>query len=114
MVRFEFDYPNLPRVSEAIDEMIKSASIDNHSSKTKLEFNSDNDSYLRISEDSDNIKRLNKASSESGNPITCKVKGIKKQIKTGNTTKTVEIDEISITTGNSEDIDQILEIINNE
>lgn len=93
MVRFEFDYPNLP-VDSSIRNMIKGISIDTHSTKSIIELNSQDG--LELSRNNDKLDELNKVSAECGNPIICQIKGFKKHFKTGNTTKTVQFEELNI------------------
>ena len=53
-------------------------------------------------------------SSESGNPITFRLRGMREHHKTGRTTITKEIDELDITTDKVDDIIKILGAIDNE
>lgn len=94
MVRFHFSYPNLPRVSESIDEMIKNASEVTNSKQTTFEFKTPNDEQLTISRNNPQIKALVQASADSGNIITLKAKGLKRHIFTGDTFKSFEVEDI--------------------
>lgn len=96
MLRFEFDYPNLPRVTEKVDTLLRGLSKGVYSGKTKLEFNALEKEALNLNRDNEALNDLTKAASSSGNPITLKIKGYRKYKKTGNTTKTVEFDEAEI------------------
>ncbi|MCS2890431.1 hypothetical protein NXY11_22435 [Parabacteroides faecis] len=111
MVRFEFDYPNLPRISECIGELIQNVSKNVCSNKTRFEFNSDENHSLHIDENDEQVKGLAKASSDSGNPIICKFKGYKKHFKTGHTTKIIELDEVDIQAQDIKDIKDIFETL---
>lgn len=97
MLRFEFDYPNLPRVTEKVDVLLRGLSKDIYSGKTKLEFNALENEALNLNRDDEDLNDLAKAASSSGNPIILKIKGYRKYKKTGNTTKTVEFDDAEIT-----------------
>lgn len=94
MVRFHFSYPNLPRVAESIDEMIKDASRITNSKQTTFEFKTPNDEQLIISRENQQIDALVQASADSGNIITFKVKGLKRFISTGDSFKSFEVDDI--------------------
>ena len=102
MIRFHFSYPNLRRVSESIDEMIKNASRVTNSKQTTFEFKTPNDEQLVISRDNQQIEALVQASANSGNIITLKAKGIHRYISTGDTFKAFEVDDIeaSLSDGN--------------
>lgn len=114
MLRFEFDYPNLPRVSKCIEDLIKDVSEETLSTKTRFELNSGENNNLKITEDNNQITNLAKASSESGNPIIMKVKGYKSFFKTGKTTRTVELDEVEVEAKNIEDIKNVFHSLDNE
>ena len=107
MVRFEFDYPNLPRVSESVSTMLKQASEAALSAKTRLEFNSAEKECLNIDESNEQIKGLTQAASGSGNSVVLRIKGMKKLQKTGYTTKTLRFDDLEIQANNVEDIKEI-------
>lgn len=96
MVRFKFSYPNLPRVSSAIDKMIKEESEATNSHQTIFEFNSATDNVLTLSKKNRRLSGLAKASADSGNAITIKAKGIRKLIQTGCTNKSIVIDNLEI------------------
>lgn len=96
MVRFKFSYPNLPRVTECIDEMIKEASKVTNSQETTFEFKSASDDLLTISKENLKIVNLVNASANSGNKITLKAKGYKRQINTGGTFKSFELDDFEL------------------
>ncbi|MBD9110280.1 MULTISPECIES: hypothetical protein [Bacteroides] len=112
MVRFEFDYPNLPRVSESVSSMLKQASEASLSAKTRLEFNSAEKECLKIEESNEQIKGLTQAASGSGNSVVFRVKGMKKLQRTGYTTKTISFDELEIQADNIEGIKEIFKSLN--
>lgn len=94
MVRFSFSYPNLPRVHQSISEFLSSESKVVHSRQTTLEYHSDNSEQLELQENNTQLSGLVDASANSGNLITIKAKGIRKYLKTGNTTKRIYIDDL--------------------
>lgn len=113
MVKFEFNYPNLPslraKFSEAMKETAKSISSDN----VNAIFKSTNQTLV-INKDNETICNLNDVSAEAGNPITIKVKGSKKYHKTGETFIIKEIDELQIQSRDTTFIRKILEDLNDD
>lgn len=106
-VRFEFDYPNLPSLVESsIKDLLKDISKDTLSEKSAIEFRSENG--LDLKEENKELQNLNKGSAELGNPILLKIKGLRKTIKTGENTRTLEIDEADLSPDNIETIRSIL------
>ena len=94
MVRFSIQYPNLPEVRAKIDAMLSDTSKEFHSKETKIEFNAGDGEVLNLSKDSERIKDLVQASAETGNDITLKINGLRHYKKVGDTTETVEIDNL--------------------
>lgn len=94
MVRFHFSYPNLPRVSESINTLISNQSKITNSKSTTFELKSSDSEQLSLSNDNEELNGLVNASADSGNVITLKVKGLRRYIKTGDTTKKFEIDDL--------------------
>lgn len=96
MLRFQYFYPNLPRVTEKIDEALSSLSGCIGSKDTVLEFNAGRDEILDIRKDNTPIDNLVEASSLSGSPIVLKIKGMKKHYNVGKVSKNVEIDDLEL------------------
>jgi len=96
MVRFQLKYPNLPRVWSSVKDIIKDTSKETNSHETILQYKSDEDGCLEINEVNEQINGLAKASADSGSVITLKARGIKAYIKTGNTEKGIEIDDLEM------------------
>lgn len=94
MVRFSIQYPNLPNVRAKIDAMLSDTSKEVHSKETKIEFNAGDGEVLNLSKDSESVKDLVQASAETGNDITLKLNGFRSYKKVGDTTETVEIDNL--------------------
>lgn len=94
MVRFSVQYPNLPAVQAKINDMLSETSKEVHSKETKIEFNAGEGEKLNLSKDSERIQDLVKASAETGNDITIRINGLRKYKKVGDTTETVEIDNL--------------------
>ena len=96
MVRFHFSYPNLPRVSESINALISNQSKITNSKSTTFELKSSDSEQLLLSNDNEELNGLVNASADSGNVITLKVKGLRRYVKTGETTKKIEIDDLEV------------------
>lgn len=106
-VRFEFDYPNLPGgVRSSIKDLLKEVSQDTLSEKCAVEFGSK--TGLDINENNEELQNLNRGAAELGNPISFKIKGYRKTIKTGKSTRIVQFDEADIIAENAEQIRAIL------
>lgn len=91
----------------AIPEMLKSASLKTRSAKTVLCFEADKDETLYIDENDIDISDLNNGAADCGTEVSIGIKGYKRKIKTGHTTKEVEFNELQIM-GSPEDIKDIL------
>lgn len=109
-VQFQFDYPNLPRVRSLIPEMLKDTSTRTRSSTTTLGFEAEKDKTLYIDENDTDIQELNNGAADCGAQVAIGLKGLKKKLRTGHTTKEIELDELQII-GNPEDIKDILKNI---
>ena len=97
MVRFHIDYPNLPRVRDSIRELLSATSKESNSKQTTLEFKADANESLELSRENAEIEGLAKASADSGSTICIKAKKVRKYIKTGKTSKSLEIDDLVVT-----------------
>lgn len=112
MIRFEFEYPNLPRLREHIGDVIKAAGKSISGDKATIQYEATNNG-LNLEEGNQVLQQLNRASSEGGNPIIFRLRGQRVHYKTGETTVTKEIDELEITADNVIDIQNILRTVNN-
>lgn len=108
MISFEFDYPNLPRLKSMVNEIIKDTTRSMGGDKASVKYESTN-SVLRLDRDNEELDKLNKVSSDTGAPITFRLKGHREHKKTGQTSVTKEIDEMEIIANNVDDIIKILE-----
>lgn len=96
MVRFCFSYPNLPRVSKSVNELIRNQSKITNSKSTTFELKSLDSEQLLLSNDNEELNGLVNASADSGNVIILKAKGVRKRLKTGKTMKIFEIDDLEV------------------
>jgi len=106
MIRFQFEYPNLPRARSKVSEMIKELSIETNSTQSKVELNSNNDEILCVSKDNEYINDLVNASANSGNNIIFKAAKVKTYTRIGDTVKTVILEDVELT-----DLDKLKEIL---
>ncbi|MEQ3057764.1 MAG: hypothetical protein ACLUER_12570 [Odoribacter splanchnicus] len=107
-LRFEFNYPNLPRVTKNLNSALKNASEIVNSTRSAIEFNAEDEKTLQnINVNNKTINGLVKASAEGGTPIKMRVKGYKKYVETGNKAKTIEFD-LDLSTENIEEVKDIL------
>lgn len=107
MVRFQFDYPNLPRSCSRASEMLKSISKVINGKSSKAEFQAAEGEVLELENDNDGLNDLIKESANTGNYITFGIKGTNKHLKTGNTIKTLDID----VSGKTDDIENIKSLL---
>lgn len=118
MVRFHFSYPNLPRVRQSINELLSDESKAVHSKQTTLEYRTEETEQLELNESNKQLSGLVDASANSGHEIIIKARGIKKFLRTGQTTKSIEIDDLEAIVKNGEGdlflskVDKILEKLN--
>lgn len=118
MVRFQFSYPNLPRVRQSINELLSDESKVVQSKQTMLEFRTEESEQLELHQSNEQLLGLVDASANSGHEITIKARGIKKFMRTGQTTKSIEIDNLEAVVKDSDGdmflskVDKIIEKLN--
>jgi hypothetical protein len=96
-IRFEFDYPNLPRVNRTLTEELKETSKSVGSEKTKIEFSAGEDSFLdNLAENNEQLSALVKTSAEGGGPVKLKIKGLRRWESSDNKIKSFEFDELEV------------------
>jgi hypothetical protein len=96
-LKFEFEYPNLPRVNRHLTDELREASKLLNSEKTKVEFSAGNNDILdNLSQENVNLNSLVKASAEGAGPAKIKVKGLRRWESTDNKVKSFEFDELEI------------------
>ena len=118
MVRFRFSYPNLPRVHNSISELINNESATVNSKQTTFEYRTEESEQLELHQSNEQLSGLVDASANSGHEITIKARGIKKFMRTGQTTKSIEIDDLEAIVKESDGniflskVDKIIEKLN--
>jgi len=96
-LRFEFEYPNLPRVNKFLSDELKEASKALNSGKTKIEFLAVDDNILdNLVEDNTELNSLVKTSAEGAGPVKIKIKGLKRWESTDNKVKSYEFDSLEV------------------
>lgn len=110
MIRFEFSYPNLPRLRYFVSDVIKNAGKSISGDRAIVQYEATKGGLI-LDDTNETLTHLNRVSSDSGCPITFRLRGKRECFKTGKTTKTKEIDELDITAEKVDDIRKILEFI---
>lgn len=86
-----YQYPNLGRVNEKIKDLLGDASKTINSTESEVSFKGKS---LELDENNEDVKEFALDASKSGNPIKMKIKGMHGFVKTGETTKHIEIEEL--------------------
>lgn len=108
MVRFQMMYPNLPRISQHIHDLLRDASENVNSHNTSLELKAEPGTTLILSRDNEQLNDLNNASADSGCVTKLKINGLRSFVSTGQTTKNIEIDNLEAELNNPDFLNQIL------
>lgn len=96
-IRFEFEYPNLPRVNEHLTDELRQASKLLNSSKTKVEFSTSGEGVLQnLNEENIELNSLVKTSAEGAGPAKIKIKNLRRWESTDSKVKSFEFDELEI------------------
>ena len=90
-VRFTYQYPNLGRASEKMKELLGDTSKVVNSTTSEIVFKGPS---LELDENNEDLKDYAKDSQKSGIPITMKIKGMKKVVKTGEQPMEFEMEEL--------------------
>lgn len=109
-VTFNLISPNLANISRNLQLNLKELYEDTNTQKTKVELNSDENSYLDIKDSSKFINSLVDYSSEGGGNIQMRVAGLRRLIHTAQSPNEFSVDE-QLLKGN--DWDQWDDIFNN-
>jgi len=96
-LRFEFEYPNLPRVNRYLSDELKETSKSLNSGKTKVEFIAAEDGILdNLVEENVELSSLVKTSAEGAGPVKIKIKGLRRWESTDNKVKSYEFDSLEV------------------
>lgn len=103
LISFDLIRPNLANISGSIDKKLKELQTNIDAHKSKLEFESNKESNLKITRDDIQINGLVEYGSQGGGQISVQVEGIKKKIKTNKSTEEITISAAEVI-GNIEDV----------
>jgi hypothetical protein len=96
-LKFEFEYPNLPRVNQYLSDELKEASKSLNSEKTKIEFSAGGNQFLdNLVQSNQELSDLVKSSAEGAGPIKIKIKGYRHWESTEYKVKSFEFDELEV------------------
>ena len=90
-VRFTYHYPNLGRASEKMKELLGDTSKVVNSTESEIVFKGKS---LELDEKNEDLQDYTNDSENSGIPISLKIQGVKKTIKTGKRPKSFELEEL--------------------
>ena len=103
-IEFELITPNMANISGVLSEDLKELARNTNTSRTKIDVSADPDAALNISRNDRQVVGLVDYASEGGGSITVKVEGMKKKLRTADSTKTIEFSEALITGKSAEEI----------
>lgn len=106
-VRFEMVAPNMANISRALKIDFKQLNRESNCQKVNLELEALPGAVLEIKPDNELVDGCVEYASLGGGDIAIKIRGIKKEVRTSTTVKSVEIDELVIKSPD----DQLLSII---
>lgn len=93
-VRFEMVSPNMANISRVLKVDLRQLNRDSNCQKTDLQLEAVPGAALEIKKKDDLIEGCVEYASMGGGDIAIKVRGLKKEIRTSTTVKSVEIDEL--------------------
>lgn len=93
-VRFEMVAPNMANISRVLTLDLKQLNRDSNCQKANIELEALPGAALEITKKNDLINSCVEYSSLGGGDIAIKIKGLKKEVRTSTTVKSVEIDEL--------------------
>jgi len=108
-VKFELISPNMANISKAIKIDLKQINTETNSHRTNIELNAAEGTVLEIDPENEILDSLVNYASEGGGDISMKIKGLKKKIHTKTTTKTMELDELTVDNLNENSLYILLE-----
>ena len=99
-VRFELITPNMANISECLTDELKELAKETNSCKMTVSLLSDNESALKIDNSNECISGMLNYASEGGGNITFRAKKIRRLIKTNNSIKRIELDDVVVNGSN--------------
>ena len=96
-VRFRFSYPNLPALNKNVKEAIAEVAKSTASGNSEFTLEAQKGANLNISEDDANVTSLVQMSADGGEEIKIKIKKINAWQKVGDSSKSIEIEDLEAT-----------------
>jgi hypothetical protein len=103
-IEFELITPNMANIAGTVSEELKELARSTNTSRTKIGVAADQDAALNISKNDIQVNSLVEYASEGGGSIAVKVSNLKKKLRTCDSTKTIEISDISISGAQPDEI----------
>lgn len=99
-VRFRFSYPNLPALNKNVKEAIAEVAKSTASGKSEFTLEAQKGYSLNVSEEDSNFSSLVQMSADGGEEIKIKIKKLAAWQKVGDSSKSIEIDDLDATLSN--------------
>jgi len=96
-IRFEMIAPNMANISKVLTLDLKQLNRDSNCHKANIEIEAPNNASLEVNESNPLINSCVAYAAEGGGEVSLKIIGLKKQIKTSESIRTVEIGEAHMT-----------------
>lgn len=93
-VRFEMIAPNMANISRVLKVDLKQLNRDSNCQQTNIELQAVDGATLEISKENELIDGCVEYSSMGGGDIAIKIRGLRREVRTSTTVKTVQIDEL--------------------
>lgn len=111
-IRFDMVSPNMSNIAESLRLDLHELNQNTNVQHTTLEIASDKRRSLTPSSDDITVASLVDYSSQGGGNISVKVRGIQKRIQTSDSTKEVSVGELEISANSTEQIMDVIKMLN--
>lgn len=108
-IRFEMIAPNMANISKVLTLDLKQLNRDSNCHKANIEIEAPNNASLEVNESNPLINSCVAYAAEGGGEVSLKIIGLKKQIKTSESIRTVEIGEAHMTNPTSNLLKSLLD-----
>lgn len=95
-IRFEMVSPNMANISGALEVDLRSLNRDTHSQRVDIELNAPPGSALAVETSNPLINGCVDYASKGGGDIAIKIQGLRKEVRTSSSVKTIEIENLEI------------------
>lgn len=95
-IRFEMVSPNMANISGALEVDLRSLNRDTHSQRVDIELNAPAGSALAVETSNPLINGCVDYASRGGGDIAIKIQGLRKEVRTSMSVKTIEIESLEI------------------